>query len=59
MKKRLWMLLAALCLLWPAGSLAEGLPGFEEAIEAVVGADDAQDVAATAPSAGTRRRPVT
>ena len=43
MKKMIWMLLAALCLLWPAGSLAEGLPGFEEAIEAVIGAAAQED----------------
>lgn len=46
MKKTIWMLLAALCLLWPAGSLAEGLPGFEEAIEAVIGVTAQEDGAA-------------
>ena len=43
MKKMIWMLLAALCLLWPAGSLAQGLPGFEEAIEAAIGAAAQED----------------
>lgn len=43
MKKTIWMLLAALLLL-PAGSIAEGLPGFEQALEAAL---DAQQPAVT------------
>lgn len=37
MKKTIWLSLAALLLL-PAGSLAEGLPGFEEAVQDALGA---------------------
>ena len=54
MKKMIWALLAALCLLWPAGSLAQGLPGFEQVIGAAVEASAQMDVTSLA---GRRNAP--